>query len=152
VAGVLQEPGAGQQRDAGGFGGGAGGVLGAEQVQLRRGRPDEGDPGVFDGAREGGVLGEEAVAGVDRARACRRGGLEDRLRTQVGIDGGRAADPHGGVGGVHVGGGPVGLGVDGDGLEAHALGGGDDADRDLAAVGDQEGVEGQARTPRSRRP
>ncbi len=145
---VVQQSGPGEQRDPGGFRGGPRGVLGAEQFQVLGGGTDEGDPGVLDGPRERRVLGEEPVPGVDRARPGRRGGLQDRLGPQVGVGGGRAADAHRLIGGVHVRGGPVGVGVDGDRLEPHALRGRDDAHGDLAAVGDQEGVEGQVRTPR----
>ena len=48
-------------------------------------RADPGQAGVEDGPGEVGVLGEEAVAGVHRVGARRRGGLEHEVGAQVGL-------------------------------------------------------------------
>ena len=58
--------GAGDERGAGALGDVAGGDLVAEVADGLRGRADPGQAGVEDGLGEVGVLGEEAVAGVDR--------------------------------------------------------------------------------------
>jgi hypothetical protein len=52
-----------------------------------------------------------------------------------------AAEVHGVRRAAHVQRGAVGVGVDGDGLDAHLLGGADHAQGDLAAVGDQDASE-----------
>ena len=56
--------------------------------------------------------------------------------------GGRGAEADRLVGQVHVRRARVGVGVDGDRAQAQLLGGAQDPDGDLAAVGDEEGVEG----------
>ena len=62
---------AGQDGHAGGLGEAArGGLVAEEFEQFRRGA-DEGDAGVGAGAGEDGILGEEAVAGVDGVDALR---------------------------------------------------------------------------------
>ena len=63
------------------------GVLAAHLVHHVGGRADEDQPGVGDRAGEGGALGEEAVAGVDRVGAGRAGGLEER-GVEVGLGSG----------------------------------------------------------------
>ena len=91
---------------------------------------------------EVGVLGEEPVAGVDRLRAGLASGGEDRRRCRgrTARRGGRP-DPDGGVGLAHVRRLGVGVAVDGDRADAEAPQGADDAAGDLAAVGDEDGVE-----------
>src|SRR3954453_2414584 len=56
------------------------------------GRADEDDARLFTGAREGRVLGEEAVAGVDRLGAGLLDHLEDLLDLEVALGGRRAAE------------------------------------------------------------
>ena len=56
--------------------------LGAHRLDRLRRRADPGEPGRLDGAGEVGVLGQEAVAGVDRVGArCVRGRVERRAST-----------------------------------------------------------------------
>ena len=59
--------------------------------------------------------------------------------------GGGGADAHGLVGEAHVERARVGLGVDGDGLDAELAAGAQDAQRDLAAVGDEDLLEHRRR-------
>src|SRR4051795_7805449 len=47
------------------------------------GGADEDDPGLLAGAREGGVLGQEAVPGMDRLGAGLLGDLDDLLDHEV---------------------------------------------------------------------
>ena len=89
------------------------------------------------GLREVGVLGEEAVAGVDGVGAGLRGGVEDFVEHQVGLGGGLAAEGECLVGQPHERGVGVGLGVDGDAGQPGILGRPDHPDRDLTAVGDE---------------
>ena len=103
------------------------------------GRPDEGDAGL--GARLGevGVLGEEAVAGVDRVGAGLDGGPHDPLGVEVGADRvALLADPVGLVGLEDVLGLAVLVGEDGDRLGAELGGGAERADRDLTSVRDED--------------
>ena len=91
---------------------------------------------------EFGVLREESVAGVDGLRAGATDRLEDRVDRQVALPGGRRADADRDVGLRDVPGVGVGVAVDGDRADAHRPQRADDAHGDLAAVGDQNGVEG----------
>lgn len=102
---------------------------------------EEDDAGGIAGGGEVGVLGEEPVAGVDGLGSRRLRCGDDLVDVEVGLARLGGAEAHGGVGGSHVGGVGVGVGVDGDGADAQALGGADDAEGDLAAVGDEDGVE-----------
>ena len=88
--------------------------------RLRR-RADEDDARLVAGAGEVGVLGEEAVAGVDRLGARLLGGLDDLLDVQVALGRDRGADQEGLVGLAHVRRIAVDLGVDGDRADAHLL-------------------------------
>ena len=130
--------GAGHLRRSGPLGDVAGRHLVAEGADGRRRRPDPGEPGVDDGLREVGVLGEEAVAGVDRVRTGLAGGVQDLVDDEVALGRRRAAEGEGLVGEAHVQGVPVGVRVHRHGLEPGVLAGPDDADGDLAAVGDQD--------------
>ena len=68
---------AGQQRHAGAFHQRLGGGLGAHGAHRRRRRADEDDARRGAGFGEGGVLREEAVAGMDRLGAARARGGDD---------------------------------------------------------------------------
>ena len=94
-------------------------------------------------AREGRVLRQEAVAGMDRlgARALRR--LEHALDREVGLGRRSRTDPDRVVGETRVRRAGVGVGVDGDGADPERFEGADDADRDLAAVGHEHRPEHQ---------
>ena len=104
-------------------------------------RADEHDPDI--GARGGElrVLGQEPVARVDRLGAgiLRRG--EDRSPVEVGLRGRGGADAVGRVGLPHVRSVGIRIAVDGDRADAESPQRADDAPRDLAAVGDEHGVE-----------
>ena len=106
-----------------------------------RGRADEDQPGVGAGLREGGVLGEEAVAGVDRLRAGSGRRLEQALDRQVALAGAGRPEAHGDVGLADVPRPGVGVAVDGDRAHPEPAQGAADAHGDLAAVGDEDGVE-----------
>ena len=78
-------------------------------------------PGVDHGLREVGVLGEEAVAGVDGVGAGLGGGVEDLVEHEVGLGGGLPAEGECLVGQAHERGVGVGFGVDGDAGQAGIL-------------------------------
>ena len=101
-------------------------------------RADEGDALRGAGLGEGRVLGEEAVARVDRVAAGDLGGGQDVRDVQVRVARRRRADADrlvGQVDGQRVG---VGRRVDGHGRDAQLARCADDADGDLAAVGHQQ--------------
>ncbi len=133
--------GAGQDGHAGLAGDPARGGLVAEQIQRLRAGADEDQPGIGAGAGEGRVLAEEAVAGMDRVAAGFAGGSDDL----GGVEVGRHADAlerEAGIGCADMEGVRVVLGMDADGLDPHFGGGTDDADRDFAAIGDEQFLDG----------
>ena len=77
--------------------------------------PANAQAGLLHGTGEGGVLGEEAVAGVDDPGAVAERGLDDRVAAQIRLAGGRRTEADRVVGLADVRGGPVGVGEDGDG-------------------------------------
>ena len=131
----------GHDRDVGGQRDPARLVLAAEPLDHVGRRADERQAGVRAGAGERGVLGQEAVAGVDGLRAGAAGGVDQRGDREVGLGRGGGADPQRDVGGADVRRLAVGVRVDGDRAQAERAGGADHAQRDLPAVGDEDGVE-----------
>ena len=99
-------------------------------------------------ARELGVLREEAVARVDGVGGGDLGGADDGRDVEVALARRRGPDAHGLVGEAHVERARVDLGVDGDGLDAELAARAQDAQRDLAAVGDEDLLEHRAAAPR----
>ena len=104
---------------------------------------DEDDAFFFASSREVCVFGEESVAGVDGLHAVLLGRLDDSLVPEVGPHGGLArVDAVGLVGFVPVRGESVRFAEDGDGAHAELGAGAEGADRDLAAVGAHDLVDG----------
>ena len=94
-------------------------------------------PAADDRGGEGRVLGQEAVARVDRIATRRPGGVDDPVDVEVGLGGCGAAEADRVVGqfdGHRPG---VGLAVDDDRGGADLMARPDHADGDLAAVGDE---------------
>ena len=119
----------------------AGGGLVAEEREGLRLRTDEADAGLGAGGREVGALGEESVARVDRVAAR----LPRHRHDLRGVEVGRGADTGerlGLVGAHRVQRPGLVLGIDGDGAQAHLGSGADHAQRDLAAIGDEQGADG----------
>ena len=106
----------------------------------RRADPDQ--PGIDDGLGEVGVLGEEAVAGVHRVGAGLLGDRDDLVDVEVGVAGRGAVEAVRLVGEPHEQRVTVRVGVHRDAADAGVLAGPDDPDRDLAAVGDQDLLQG----------
>ena len=113
----------------------------AHHANLVAGRPDERDVRRDADVGELGVLGEKAVAGMDRVGAGDLGGGDDARNVEIRLARRRRADADVVVGEAHVQRFAIGLGVDGDRLHAELAAGADDAQRDLAAIGDQDLVE-----------
>ncbi len=112
--------------------------LRAHRADRRGRRADEDDAAGGAGVGEAGVLGQEAVAGVDRLRAGAPRGVEDALGDEVGFARRGRAEQHRLVGQPDVARVGVGLGIDGDGADAHAPGGLDDPAGDFSAVGNED--------------
>jgi hypothetical protein len=104
-------------------------------------RADEHQPVLLHHRREIGVLGQEAVAGMDGVRAGDRGGAEDRRDIEIAVAGRRRTDAHALVGEPHMHRVGVSGGVDGYRRYAQLAAGAVDAQRDLSAVGDQHLLE-----------
>ena len=100
-------------------------------------RADEGHPALGDGPGEVGVLGEEAVAGVDGVGPALLDDAEDGLGVQVALGRGLAAQGVGLVGQPDVERVAVELGVDGHRGHPELAAGPDDPDGDLSPVGDE---------------
>ncbi len=128
---------AGQDRDTGLGRHGPSPTLVAEQGQGLGRRADEGQPGRGAGLGQGRVLGQEAVAGMDRVTTGSDRGGNHGLDVEV------AGDPTAGEGNDLVAG-PSVLGcfivrsVDHDRVQAETGGGPGDPDGDLSPIGDQE--------------
>jgi hypothetical protein len=112
---------------------------------------DEDDARFLERDGEGLALGQEAVARVHGLRAGLTAGIDDLVDQQIRLRGRRRADGDGLLGHLHVQAVPVGVGVDGDGLDAELARALDDAAGDLAAVGDQDLLEHMAVTSRARK-
>ena len=112
--------------------------LGAHETHGGRRRADERDPGVRHGIGEIGILGEEAIAGVDRVAAPFERGGDDALTAQVRFPRRGRANSDRFVSQCHMQRTGVRVGIDGDGGDAQLLAGTNDADGDLAAVGDED--------------
>ena len=104
-------------------------------------RPDEDDADLGQRFRKGFALGEKAVAGMHRLGARVAAGLHDLVDLQdrtaptaAGPDAPpRPPSPHAAR--------RIGVGIDGDGLDAHLARRLDDAAGDFAAIGDQNFLE-----------
>ncbi len=101
-------------------------------------RADEHEPGTLDLFREIRVLGEKAVARMDRLGVGHLSGADDRRYVQIARGRGRRADAYGFVGELDVFSLGVGLGVNHYGSDAELAAGALNAQRNLAAVGDQD--------------
>ena len=149
LVGVLHRVrGAGNQRGLRAGGDVAGGHLVTEIADGLRAGSDPDQSGVDDGLGEVGVLGEEAVAGVNRVGARLLRGVEDLAEVQIGLRRGLPAEGERLVGQRYVRGVGVRFGVDRDTAQTGVLGRPDHPDRDLAAVGDEnlrDGLTGHAR-------
>ena len=102
------------------------------------GRTDEGQPGLCHGVGEGGVLAQEAVAGMDGVgpRLARSG--QQGAFVQVGSSGLGGADGHRLVRLADVERAFVHVRIHGGRGDAHGAAGAGHAHRDLAAVGDED--------------
>jgi len=130
------------QRHAAAFGQRAGGGLVAEQFEHLRRRTDKGQAGSLAAPGELGILGEKAVAGMDRLATLGTGHVDQLLHVQVG----RYATPaqrHGEIGLTRMQAGAVVFGEYRHRANAQVGAGAGDTNGDLAAVGNQHGLKGR---------
>jgi hypothetical protein len=99
---------------------------------------DKNETAVFDALRKIGILGQESIARMDRTGVGHLGRADDRGHVQVAQLRGRGPDAHAFVGEQHVFETVVGRRVHGDGLDSELLAGAQDAQRDFAAIGNDE--------------
>ena len=133
--------GARDHRNAEALGGALGLDLVAHQADMRGLRPDEMDVVLFEDLGEAGVLRQEAVARMHRVGTGDLAGGEQRRNVEIAVARGGRADAHALVGEPHMHGVLVGGRMHGDGRDAELLAGAQHAQRDLAAVCDQDLVE-----------
>ena len=88
--------------------------------------------------RKGGVLAQEAIAGVNCISARFAGSIEDFFNFQIRLCGGRLADMHRLIGHRHMRGITVRIAVDGHGGVAQLACSANDAAGDFATVGDED--------------
>jgi hypothetical protein len=107
---------------------------------LRR-RADKGQARAVARLGEPPVLGEEAVAGMDRIGMAHVRSLEDPVDAQVTVAGRRRADRHGLIGVPDMRRVAIGLGKDRDRLQAQLPARAEHPPRDLPPIGDQDGAD-----------
>lgn len=93
---------------------------------------------IHHGLGEVGVLAEEAIAGVHRIGPGGAGGGEQLVGAQISVGTGRTAQGNGLGGFAHMEGVGIGVGVDRNGVDAHAVSGLDHPAGDFAAIGDED--------------
>ena len=106
----------------------------------RGGGTDEHQARIDAGLRKFGILRQEAIAGMHSLRATLTRGLDHPLDIEIAVTCPRRPKQDRLIGHRDMHGVAIGLGIDRDRAQAHRLGGADDADGDLAAVGDQQGA------------
>ena len=92
-----------------------------------------------------GILGQEAVAGMDRIGAADLGGGDDVRDVEIGVGGRRWSDADGMIREADVHRVGVRRRMDGNGLDAHFMTRAVNAQRDLATIGDQDFLNGHRR-------
>ena len=110
--------------------------------------PTNDDPGRLAAPGELGVLGEEAVPGMDRLGAGPVRGLKDAIGVEVALGRGGPTDGNRFVAGPGVHRARVRLRIDRHRPDPHAPQRAHDADRDHPAVGDQDLLEHRGSSPR----
>jgi len=101
-------------------------------------RADEDGTGLLHRIGKGGVLGQEAIAGMHCIGAAVSQGLEQRLYIEVAAIRPRRADHHHGIGLARRQRIPIGLAAGQYRLDVQRLGGAQDTDGDLAPIGHQQ--------------
>ena len=114
---------------------------------------DEDNAGLGQRAGKGFLLGQKAIAGMHGLGRGLPACVDDLPDRQIALSRRRRTDGDGHVRHFHVECVPIGVGIDGDGLDTQATRGLDDPAGDLAAIGDQNPLEhalDRSRKPLSR--
>ena len=130
--------GTGDGPDPGPGGGGPAADLVAHHLYGGGRRPHPAGARLDDGPGEAGVLGQEAVAGVDGVGSAAGDDVEETLDREVALRRRGAPEQVRLIGGPDVAGPPVGLGVHGHRCDAEVPAGPGHPHGDLAPVGDQD--------------
>ena len=93
---------------------------------------------LLDHGRELRILGQEPDAGMNGVGAGDGGCRNDRRHVEIGIARRRRADADGFVGEPHMHGIGIGRRMHGHGADTHLAAGAVDAQRDFAAIGDED--------------
>ncbi len=101
-------------------------------------RADEDDAGSGAGFGEIGILGEEAITGMNRLGAALPGSGDDALDREIALARRRRADPIGLVGHGDMERAGIGIGIDRDATDGETARRPHDAAGDLAAIGDED--------------
>ena len=141
---------AGNQRQPGGAHRVLRAGLVAEHLHRLGRRPDERDVVVEAGAHEGGVLAEEAVAGMHGVAAGRDRGGDHARDLEVALGRRGRPDADGAIGRRHPGSRAIGRRVDRDRLDAELVARADHAHGDLAPVRYEHAAEQLRRSRRAR--
>ena len=128
-------------RNAEALGGALGLDLVAHEADVLGLGADELHAVLFQDFGKAGVLRQEAVAGMHGVGAGDLAGGEDIGDVEIAVLGGGRADAHALVGKAHMHGVGVGGGMHRHRRDAELLAGAQDAQRDLAAVGDEDFIE-----------
>ena len=118
-------------------GAGARRILVPHRVHRARGRPDELDVAALADFREVRVLREKTVAGMDRIHVADFRGADDAVDLEVAFRARRGADANRLVGQLDVQRINIRLRINRERPDAEFLAGADNAQRDFAAIGDQ---------------
>ena len=119
----------------------AGGILVAHEANGTGGRTDELDVAARAHLREMRVLREEAVARMNCIHVGDLRGADDAIDLEIALRAGRRPDADGFIRELDMEAFHVGLGIDGDRLDAELFAGPNDAQGDFAAVGDEDFLE-----------
>src|SRR5262249_35286951 len=113
----------------------------AHRHQGSRGRADESKAYLLADLGEAGVLGEEAVAGVDRLTASDKSGADEICNAEIALAAWTWANANAPICHLHGQRVAVGLRVGDDRLNAELAAGAQHAQCDLAAIGDEHAFE-----------
>ena len=114
--------------------------LRTHRVDGARRRADPDQASLLNRSRKRRALGQKAVARMDRLRTRALGCVDQLGDIEVALARRGGAKQHGLVGVAHVRCTSIGLGVDGDRLDAELAAGTKDADGNLATVGNQDAI------------
>ena len=141
LVGLIARRIAGHDRDARGLHQRARADLRAHPFHHLCRRTDEDDAGLLARPRQVGALGEESIAGMDGVGLREGGCFHDRLHREIALRRRSGPNAHRPICHAHVQRAGVRVGVDRHALEPRLAAGAGDADRDFAAIGDEDATD-----------